>query len=77
MSQRTLIEINHDYLHNIAHESDDFGVILTRLLKGSGRNGDAEDLETRFGVRIFSRRHHGDAFDINFGGKKISEPYTP
>lgn len=77
MSQRTLIEINHDFLWAIAHQSDDFGVILTRLLKGCGRDGDKEELETKFGLRIFGRRHHGDAFDINFGGTSIHEPYTP
>lgn len=74
MSQRTLFEVNHDLTHKIEAEKTVFVELLGRYLR-SGSPTDAEDLE-RFGIRFFGRRHHGDAFNIEFGGRKFAEPFT-
>lgn len=77
MSQRTLLEINHDCLWAISQDCDDFCVILRRVLASGAREGDPEELRDKFGVRILGRRHHGDAFFVQWGGTTIQEPYTP
>jgi hypothetical protein len=73
LSNRTLIEINHDFAEYI--DSVRFRDALWRYLRSADRES-AEDLE-RFGVRVFGMRHHSDAYDINWGGVMASEPSLP
>lgn len=58
MSNRTLLEINHDYEGRI----DDLLPALRRYLC-SGSREHAEDLEM-FGVRVLGMRHHSGNFVI-------------
>ena len=61
MSNRTLIELNHDYQHELG--SAEFAQLLRNYL-GSGHKDDAVALE-RFGARVVGIRHHADKFIID------------
>lgn len=64
MSNRSLIEINHDYLGEIERDPEGFGkAILAELCKSNGRPRDL-----RPGVRWFGLRHHSDKFKVQWGG---------
>lgn len=65
MSNRSLIEINHDFSHLIEHDSEAFLLALGRYLR-SGSTRNAVELE-RWGVRVFGMRHHTEGFDIKWG----------
>lgn len=62
MSNRTLIEINHDYAGKLG---DQFLAALGRYVR-SGSISDAAELK-QFGVRVFGMRHHSDGFNIKWG----------
>ena len=72
MSNRSLIEINHDYWYTLKDDPEGF-VMALRLYLGSANKDTAERLE-RFGIRVFGMRHHSYGFEINWGGIKVSEP---
>lgn len=76
MSNRSLIEINHDYVGTIdkAREGE-FERALLRYLRSADTDS-AANLE-RFGVRVFGMRHHSDGFNIEWGGTKATEPRSP
>jgi hypothetical protein len=73
MSNRTLIELNHDYSDRLA--SPEFSHLLGRYL-ASGSHEDAEALE-RFGARAISMRHHSEKFMIgsNQDGFPACQPF--
>lgn len=72
MSQRTLIEINHDYTGVIdLATTGAFEAAMLRYLR-SADSETARELE-KYGIRVFGRRHHSDGFSIEWGSKKISE----
>lgn len=76
MSNRTLIEINHDFAGAFDRVPDLFVGIVAHLL----RSGDSPEVRQRleqFGIRVFGTRHHSDAFAIDWGGVKSAEPSTP
>jgi hypothetical protein len=60
MSNRTLIEINHDYA---GHLGDGFKVALLRYLRSASAET-AKDLE-QFGVRVIGMRHHSGNFILD------------
>lgn len=60
MSIRTLIEINHDYLHRIEEDAQRFAELLSYTL-GSGTRDAVDELE-RYGVVKFGSRHHSGVF---------------
>ena len=60
MSNRTLIELNHDYAHEMGNTA--FLDALGRYLRGGSREA-AEALE-RFGCTVISMRHHSGEFHI-------------
>lgn len=66
MSNRTLIEINHDYAGEIdAASTGEFeNAVLAYLRMGSKEA--ARRLE-RYGIRVFGMRHHSDGFEIKWG----------
>lgn len=66
MSNRTLIEINHDLWHKIKENPLRFAGDVIRYL-GSGSPECAEQLE-RYGLRVFGMRHHSDEYEIKWGG---------
>ncbi len=63
MSNRTLIEINHDYATELG--SAQFVEALARYVR-SGSIVDAAELE-HYGVRVFGMRHHSEGFNIKWG----------
>jgi len=65
MSQRSLLEINHDLAAKIRAQPIAFAEALHRYLS-SGGAADARALE-RFGLRLFGRRHHTEPFAIAWG----------
>lgn len=66
MSNRTLIEINHDYSHAIDRAgTGDFERTLLRYLRSASPEH-AQALE-RYGVRVFGMRHHSDGFEVRWG----------
>lgn len=71
MSNRTLIEINHDLTGKIDRYPSIFVEALVRYLNSAGPDT-ANDLR-EFGIRVFGMRHHSDAFSIDWGGIKASE----
>lgn len=75
MSNRTLIEINHDTAaFNINGDGDAFiGALTSYLASGSPEN--AERLK-RYGIRVFGMRHHSEAFRITWGCHKADESET-
>lgn len=60
MSNRSLIEINHDFTHDLGPE---FLEALGRYLR-SADDKNAEALE-RWGVRVVGLRHHSEKFYID------------
>lgn len=76
MSNRTLIEINHDCAGDIARLSD--GAFPQALLDYL-RSGSREDAETlrRYGIRVFGMRHHSEGFNITWGYHHASEKGPP
>lgn len=71
MSNRTLIEINHDFTHVIERHPEEFDCDIIRYLCNADQSN-AERL-LKYGIRVFGMRHHSDAFEINWGGIKASE----
>jgi hypothetical protein len=61
MSNRTLLEINHDYAGMIDMNPQAFAYALTRYL-ASGSSRDVGDELRQFGVRVGPMRHHTDPF---------------
>ena len=61
MSTRTIIEINHDYLHDLTHEPDHMAEVLRALascdLKRIARNAVP-------GVRVLGQRHHSETLKL-------------
>jgi len=66
MSNRTLIEINHDYSHRIGDAPSKFATDLAYFL-ATGSDKDAEDLE-QYGIRVIGMKHHSDGHTIKWGG---------
>lgn len=63
MSNRTLIEINHDYAREL--RTPDFLDALGLYVNSAGPE-EVKALE-RFGIRVFGMRHHSDAFTLKWG----------
>ena len=71
MSNRTLIEINHDLCDKILNEPSHFATELAYYLS-SGSKRHAEDLE-QYGVRVIGMKHHSEGHDIKWGLTKETE----
>lgn len=62
MSNRSLIEINHDHWDAIKHDPDQFVRCLIRYLhSGSRETGKALE---GFGVKVIGMRHHSENFIV-------------
>lgn len=73
MSNRSLIEINHDFSHAIqADGGKTFLTLLGRYL-GSANDDTAEALRLHFGCTVFGMRHHSDPWE----GKVIPPRIRP
>ncbi len=82
MSNRTLIEINHDYAHQIEKDPEVFLKALGDYLRAlrvpivEGRTGHERKMLFP-GVRVFGTRHHSEGFNIKWGCTEASEPSSP
>lgn len=62
MSNRSIIELNHDFVHAIKESPDDFLELLVSALN-SGSQDRWEELE-RFGVKYTATTHHSTAREV-------------
>lgn len=63
MSTRTIIEINHDYMHELGRTSDEWLPLLIRSLSSSTTTGvlNREGPHSFVsGLRILGQRHHSE-----------------
>lgn len=74
MSQRTLLELNHDQAHRIASDPGPFLSALDALTRGGYDEGTLLVLGS-YGVRWRGQRHHSEGFDITWGCHKVREPH--
>ena len=74
MSNRTLIEINHDFAGQVKDHPQEFADVLYRYLASASAEN-AVELH-RYGIRRIGIRHHSEAFDIKFGYFQASEKAT-
>lgn len=65
MSNRTLIEINHDFAGEIDREDTQFVIDLVAYLRAGGERA-KENLQ-QYGIRVLGTRHHSDGFCIKWG----------
>lgn len=81
MSNRSLIEINHDYTHEIQDHPEEFVKALVQYLRSGVVEERVNGHKQIFrGVAVFGMRHHSDPYEINWGGHKASyvvAPYKP
>ena len=63
MSNRTLIEINHDCAGNIDGDHYRFAQVIYRYLCSASTRGLEDNLE-RYGLRVIAMRHHSENFRI-------------
>jgi len=76
MSIRTLVEINHDYLHRMRDHPQEFVEALWHHLSGSGYEG----RELWDGARAYRSRHHSDPWPWEREtepAKRKRQPPTP
>lgn len=75
MSNRTLLEFNHDFGHRIADDPAPFLSALDDMIRGGPSDHNLPVLG-HYGVKWHGQRHHSDGFDIKWGGHKSSETST-
>jgi hypothetical protein len=66
MSNRTLLEFNHDQAHRIKDDPAPFLAALNELLRAGGDDGVFLTLGS-YGVKWHGQRHHSDGFKIEWG----------
>lgn len=72
MSQRTLLQFNHDQAHKIEREPAPFLSALGDLMRGGPSDHNLIVLGS-YGVTWHGQRHHSDGFNITWGGHKSAE----
>jgi hypothetical protein len=72
MSNRTIVEFNHDYAHRIADAGEPLAKLLDMALS-SGAPDLWEALE-RFGIRRLAQRHHSDDLQVTVNGRASLSP---
>lgn len=72
MSQRTLLEFNHDYGHKVEKDPEPFLSALGDLIRGGPSDHNLIVLGS-YGVTWHGQRHHSDGFNIAWGGHKAAE----
>lgn len=66
MSNRSLMEFNHDFAGQLGHDPDGFLRELSSYLN-SGDEESAARLKALYGVRVFGMRHHSEEYGIKWG----------
>lgn len=60
MSNRTLVEFNHDVGFKIEEKPELFVALLGDMIRGGPSARLREEMDALFGVRIVEMRHHSD-----------------
>lgn len=66
MSNRTIIEINHDMWHKIESNAALFGDMIAEYMRACDPKV-RDNLEQRFGANVLATVHHSDDVRISFG----------
>lgn len=64
MSTRTIIEINHDRIHELEREPGYFAALLKVLKSGDGSKAAHDLLRDMTGIRILGQRHHSETLKL-------------
>jgi hypothetical protein len=64
MSNRTILELNHDLAHRIAESPEAFGKEIAEYLRATSH--DSRDRLRRFGAYTLATVHHSDKITISF-----------
>ena len=67
MSNRTVIEINHDYGNQIQANPDEFLEAIRNLINYSSTGEDVIDDLSRFGITVTPTVHHSDPRRVVLG----------
>ena len=65
MSNRTIIEVNHDYWHKIEDDKDTFAQLVVDFTRACDPEI-AQRLQDHFGVNVLGTVHHSDNIRISF-----------
>lgn len=60
MSNRTIIEINHDHGHSIIDNPDEFMAAISRLIRQGSNAGSVVDDLAEFGITVTPTAHHSE-----------------
>ena len=71
MSQRTLIEFNHDEGFKIVDDPIGFAAVIMEMIRGGSDPRTVAALE-RFGITHVGQRHHSDRCEVAYPHHKIS-----
>ena len=73
MSNRTIMEFNHDLADAIFNRPTEFVGLINAVMRGCDRDA-MEELRLRFGVTVGRTRHHSEAMKPDvleaFGGRE-------
>lgn len=70
LSNRTLIEFNHDKWGEIADNEQAFVTAILQMLNHGGTPRTVEDLE-RYGITYVGQRHHSDRASVTYPHHKV------
>lgn len=73
MSTRTIIEINHDYLHDLRTRDSFLWARLLLDLAGCELNADERQFFAAHGIRILGSRHHSNSMTLTIDGHKAHD----
>jgi hypothetical protein len=75
MSNRSLMEFNHDRTQEIFEDTPGFIVALDNYLANASKRN-VEALK-HYGIRIFGMRHHSEPFFVKWGAHESADIITP
>ena len=64
MSNRTIIEINHDLWHRIEKDPEAFGKLVAEYTRACSH--DVSDRLQHFGANVLATVHHSDKIAVSF-----------
>ncbi|WP_269582015.1 hypothetical protein [Roseibium sp. Sym1] len=67
MSQRTIVEFNHDFGYRIKEDPEEFLRLVTLMINGGSRAREVEDGLTDFGVTVTPTHHHSEEATVTIG----------
>ena len=68
MSQRTIVEFNHDYAHEVGRDRGALSELLAAVMRSGRPDSEEEWRLGRYGVRVLTSRHHSDSLRVEVGG---------